>query len=149
MSKPMTIEEMLAEGDRLYAGIAESWSKDGFGTYKKATPAVFTPYYDANLDETIQTAEEKATIDRILLMEVRDLQLLKGDLNTAAAMNPNYRRSRDCTLKCKAILWRINQLKHLGRFYQTEVEGDWGDALLGGLAGWLLADEVWKRLGSS
>lgn len=141
----MTPAEMLAESDRLYAGIAAAWAKDNFRSPKKVP--MFAAYYDATLNETIQTAAEKSTIDNILGMEFDGLDLVRDDINTAVAMNPNYRQSRDCTLKCKAILLRINQLKHAGRFHRTETKGDLGDVLLGGMAGWLLADEFWKRFG--
>lgn len=139
----MTMAEMLTESDRLYAGVAAAWAKDNF----KGSQKMFTPYYDAELNETIQTAAEKALVAQILAMEVSGLDLVRGDINTAQAMNSNYRNTRECTLKCKAVLLRINQLKHAGRFYRTETEGDLGDALLGGMAGWLLADEFWKRVG--
>jgi hypothetical protein len=102
------------------------------------------PYYNVNICETVLDAWEESLLQRILKMEYDGLDQVRHDINTSAALNPNYRATRECVIKCKGVIYRANELRKVGRLQPAT-------SLLGGIgsfmAGWLLADEFWKRQG--
>ncbi len=109
-----------------------------------APPMVKYPYYNADLNEMISDEVEDDIVTGVLRMEYNDLQLLNDDIKTKRALNPAYARTREFTLRCKAGIWRANQLKQAGKFGPAP---SFVEAAAWFMGGWLLADEFWDRQG--
>ena len=101
----------------------------------------FRPYCSTLIHEAIRTEAEHALVATILQMDAGEILDLRDDINTEAALDPDYRFTRDCKLKCKAIIRRAHHLKRA----QARQGIPLIDAIGLTMAGMVLGDEFSKR----
>lgn len=103
------------------------------------------PFYNADLNETIQNAAEEALVNQVLAMNYEQIVNLRSEVDTRTAMNPAYTSTRDYVLKCKAGIWRVHVLKTAGKFGPAP---SLGELVEGFMTGWIISNEFWKRQGA-
>lgn len=76
----------------------------------------FVAYFDESIKEWISNEEEQKLVENIMLMDYGQLQELKVDVNTEAALDPNYVHSREGVLTMKSVIRRVHTLKKAGKW---------------------------------
>lgn len=135
----LTVDQMAAN--------VQSWMANLTITQHSKTPVQASPlfpYFNNQIKETIHNEWEEQTVRAILAMDYTGLLGLKDEINTNNALDRNYRQSRECIIKCKSVIYRAFQLRKAAGYGEKI---SLGDAVGSWMAGWLLADEYWKRQG--
>lgn len=110
----------------------------------------FTPYFDQNINEHIQTPEEAERVRYIRDLDVDALDDFRLDLNTDAQIDPSVKQTRLFKISCKTVIRCIQKFRHLGQ-RPTKMVGPpptIAQVIEAGMLGVIIGDEFAKRIKS-
>ena len=107
----------------------------------------FTPYFDTDIQETIDTENLHLMVEQIRNMNMQQINHTHKDFETECMIDPQFSQTKAFRVGCKAIARAIQRCRHRGEYLIEDIGppvtlfGIIGAAM----DGWMLGDEFAKR----
>ena len=107
----------------------------------------FTPYYDQDILETIDTESLHQMVEMIKKANMKQLDGYHQDMVTECSIDPSFVRTKVYRVACKAIARGIQRCRHNGEMLIEDIGPPvtLAGVISSAMEGWIIGDEFAKR----
>lgn len=107
----------------------------------------FTPYYDSDIQETIDNQSMHEMVEMIKSANMQALDDYHQDMVTECTIDPSFERSKVCRVAAKAIARGIQRCRYRGEYLIKDIGPPvtaWG-IIASAMEGYIIGDEFARR----
>lgn len=106
----------------------------------------FERYYDDNLKEWIESQRIADMVRNIRKMSLKELGREKDNIVEECMIDPSYESTYECRIRCKANIRAVGDCRRRGEKLIRYEPFSFSEAAEAVMHGWLVGDEISKRL---